>query len=132
MAGSRRWFQYNDDNGIGWAVQLDESNAESPGLGFSVIDATVATAGRRITRNNPIRMRYVLASAVIGGVLVSRKFYVGAIEADAWGATSVTVSGQAYTVTYRSGEAQKYIPPADTAQLDGDTDSNLAAGPAAP
>lgn len=128
--GSRRYFQYNDDNDVGYAVQLDESTAETADLGFSVVDSSVATAGRRIIRGVPIQMRYVLGAATVNGNLVKRKFFVGDIAANAWGATTVTVDGIAWTITYRHGERQKYIPPADTAQTDGDADANIAAGPA--
>ena len=32
MAGSRSWFLYEDDTGVKWSVQLDESNAELMGF----------------------------------------------------------------------------------------------------
>lgn len=128
--GSRRFFQYNDDKGVGYAVQLDESTAEVQDLGFSVIDASVAASGRRIIRGVPIQMRYLLGSAIVDGEVQKRKFFVGSLSANAWGATSVTVDGVAWTITYRHGERQKYIPPSDTAKKDGDTEANIAAGPA--
>lgn len=128
--GSRRWFQYNDDNDVGYAIQLDESTAETPALGFSVIDATVAASGRVIRRGYPVNPRYILCSRLVGGDVETRKVIVGDIAADAWGATTVTIDGNPWTVTYRHGERQQYIPPTDTEKTDGDTDSNVAAGPA--
>jgi hypothetical protein len=39
--GSRKWFNYVSDDGDTYAVELDESNAESVDLGF--VAATVST-----------------------------------------------------------------------------------------
>lgn len=128
--GSRRWFQYNDDNDVGYAIQLDESTAETLPLGFRVIDATVAASGRVIRRGYPVNPRYILISRLNGGEVETRKVLVGSIAADAWGATTVTIDGNPWTITYRHGERQQYIPPVDTAKKDGDTEANVAAGPA--
>lgn len=130
--GSRRWFQYNDDNDVGYAIQLDESTAETLPLGFRVIDATVAASGRVIRRGYPVNPRYILISRLNEGEVETRKVFVGSIAADAWGATTVTIDGSPWTITYRHGERQQYIPPVDTAKKDGDTDSNIAGGPALP
>jgi len=130
--GSRRWFQYDDDNDVGYAIQLDESTAETPVLGFSAIDPTVAASGRVIRRGYPVNPRYILISRLNGGDVETRKVVVGSIAADAWGATQITLDGQNWTITYRHGERQQYIPPTDTGKLDGDVDANVAAGPAGP
>lgn len=127
--GSRRWFQYNDDNDVGYAIQLDESTAETTGLGFGVIQPDVRQSGRIIRNGQPIKPRYLLLSRLDGTDVITKKVFVGDIAAEAWGATSVTIDGVAWTVTYRAGERQGYIPPADTEQTDGDTDANVAAGP---
>lgn len=130
--GSRRWFQYDDDNDIGYAIQMDESTAETAALGFKVIDPSVASSGRVIRRGYPINPRYILISRQAGTEIETRKVYVGSIAADAWGATTVTIDGNPWTITYRHGERQQYIPPVDTAKKDGDTESNIAGGPALP
>jgi hypothetical protein len=73
MTGSRRWFEYESNAGVLYAVELDESNAES-NLGgirlFSDLTAQAVLFPKRAS------MRYVNAS-LVGDPLQRRRFWVG-------------------------------------------------------
>lgn len=132
MSGSRRWFAYFTDDGTEFALQLDESVAESVSLGFgqSITGAVAADPGRRInpSRKGAVQPRYVLASRIdTDGREVRRKFYVGALSGAAWGGSpyGVTIDGDDWDITFRSGEKRSFIPASDTGIIDGDVDSNI-------
>jgi hypothetical protein len=124
--GSRRWFGYTADNGDNFAVELDESIYESVNLAFPGVAAgaipIVASSDR------PISMRRVTCSRVVNDETLRASFYVGTRDGyDTLLASGVlTVDGTAWNIQRAFGETRQYIPPTDTAQLDGDVDSNLA------
>lgn len=128
MAGSRRWFEYIDDFGIPYMVELDETLGENANMGFNPISAA-ARAGRRILRvssDRSLKARYLLAYYVdTDGRPVYRKFYVGRQDAPVWGASeTVDIGGQTYNITTKAGEVRYFVPPEDTGLIDGDVDSN--------
>ncbi len=131
MSGSRRYFAYFSDNSDEYAIQLDESVAESTSLGFgqSITQALASNPASRIfpSRKYPLEPRYVLAQRTDGdGRTVRRKFYVGALTAPAWSGApyGVVVDGQEWDITARVGESRYYVPAEDTGLIDGDVDSN--------
>lgn len=132
MAGSRRWFAYFDDGGTEYAIELDESVAESISLSFgqSITPAVAADLGRQIrpTTKRPIEPRYVLASRQdADDRTVKRKFYVGATSAPVFGGSpyGVLIDGQTWNITARVGEKRYYVPAKDTGLIDGDVDDNI-------
>lgn len=133
MVGSKRWFQYENDAGLKYAVELDESVYESAALGFAAVelaaDGPVAT-GRiiAVTASRPLQMRQVNGFFNdIDGMKVARTFYVGTVAAFAAikAAGLVSVSGQTYGLTSAKGEVAKLVPSIDTGIIDGDVDSNV-------
>lgn len=124
MTGSRRWFGYEGDDGTDYAVELDESVAESVALGFSSVAAgaiVIYASGSR-----PVAMRYVNVFRVIDDVTQRGRYQVGtraAMDSIA-AAGSVTVDGSLWQVTSAIGERRKIVPGTDSALLDGDLDSN--------
>ncbi len=134
MTGSRRYFAYFSDNSDEYAIQLDESVAESVSLGFgqSITQALASSPTSRIfpSRKFPIEPRYVLAQRTDGdGRVVKRKCYVGALTAPAWSGSpfGVDIDGATWDITARIGEARYYVPAEDSGQIDGDVDSNITA-----
>jgi hypothetical protein len=131
MAGSRRWFQYTSDKGFAYAVELDESTYETPALGFTAIDQATVAAGRVLAANSrrPISMRYVNAQRTENGDVFRRKFFVGALEADPYTGEDLTleVDGETWSVTSVIGERKVFPPLTDTANTDGDVDTNIVA-----
>ena len=129
MAGSRRWFKYEDDRGLGWAVELDESKYET-GLGFEAVASEDTAAGRIIRGNKPVSMRYVLASGTNDDdETVRQKFYIGSNEDPLWvgTASSIVYEGTTYSITGVRGERYLRVPEFDTGLTDGDVDPNFAA-----
>lgn len=133
MTGSRRWFEYQDDAGLGYAVQLDESVAEVTALGFGPVSAATVAARRfaKVSGQVPVKLRYLLVARVNEDEdTVRRKVYVGSPTAGAWvSANSITLDGEVYSIVGRVGEYRFSLPATDTAQTDGDIDANVAAGP---
>lgn len=130
MSGSRRYFEYAADNGLGYMVQLDESNAELAGAGFEQISAATKNSGRflKVSSTRPIEMRHLLLVGVdAGNKDVRRKLYVGDAEATLWQGTQtqVTLEGELFAITAYIGEKRFVIPDTDTEQDDGDVDSNI-------
>lgn len=130
MGGSRRYFEYTSDNGLGYMVQLDESNAELAGSGFTQISAATKSSGRflKVSATRPIEMRHLLLVGVdLGNKDVRRKLYVGDNNAVLWAGnqTQVTLDGELYSITAYIGEKRFVIPNTDTEQDDGDVDSNI-------
>lgn len=124
MTGSRRWFLYVANNADEFAVELDESVAESEALGFTgtaVGKPSIYVNGRR-----PLRPRYVNVFQVVDDVTIRRRFpvaTVAALEAIVT-AGSVTVDGSLWQASSAKGEERKIVPGTDSEQLDGDLDSN--------
>lgn len=127
MAGSLRWFGYEDDAGNNFAVQLDESTYESANLGFGAVAAGAIPIS--ITCKIPIEARKVNVSRVVNDQTIRACFYVGTPAALATIINSlpqITVDGVAWNVQSTVGEVHRIIPPTDTEQLDGDVDNNFA------
>lgn len=128
--GSRRWFQYEDNRGLTYAVQLDESIYETADLGFANVQAGVdgpQANGRVIaaTGNLPLRMRYVNVSRVTAaGVTERNRFFVGNPTAPIMTGNSltVTVDGVAWNLSSTRGERLQLVPATDTGKTDGDVE----------
>lgn len=137
MTGSRRWFGYEGDNVLQFAVELDESVYETAALGMAPIQsgATGPLAQGRVisvSGTRPLSMRYINATRVNArNVTERRRFYVGTIAAFAAlrAAGVVVVDGTSWSITSSRGEQAVGVPATDTAIDDGDTDDNFVAGP---
>lgn len=119
--GSRKWFDYVADDGTTYAVELDESNAESADLGF-----VAATVNKPVLGQGDRSLKMRSLSCVrrdADDKLVRRAFPVGTVAAynAAIAAGSVTVSGQAYQISTAKAESSKQaIVGIDTGRIDGD------------
>lgn len=122
MAGSIKWFEYTDDEGSTWAVQMDESNGEAVG---NADYTDTSTATMQLPRNcNPRYARYVNAAGTIARniIVTSAAANAGTLPAtisvlDALGATVELVLKQFV------GERMTRIPAAlDTGLTDGDAE----------
>lgn len=120
MAGSIKWFEYTDDEGSTWAVQMDESNGEAVG---NTDYTDTSTATMQLPRNcKPRYARYVDA---LGNI--ARNIIVTAAGANAASlpATITVIDALGATVTLILkqfvGEQMTKIPAAiDTGLTDGD------------
>lgn len=134
MAGSKRWFRYQDDAGNSYSVNLDESNSEGTVGGVTMMASRTAAHPRL---PNGLRMRYVNAF-LTATPLVKRKFWVGnplaipqvlasaAMLAGAYPSATdgATVAG-AWTISSYRGERNNGAPAlnttgGDTGLTDGD------------
>lgn len=143
MAGSNRFFSYQDDLARTWNCNLDESTYEQIQLGFGQEPSAVASAAGRIarvsSRRAPISLRYALCKGYDQhNVLVERKVYVGNTGAAIWqnptAAASVptlrdfsspTTAANLRDVKVSSlvGEVRRFIPAGDTGITDGDVET---------
>lgn len=129
MSGSRRWGQYESDDGLNFAVELDEDTRESASLDFGVVDLSETVEQGRVlmvTGSRPLKMRYVNANRVANGTTIRRSFPVGTLAAfsSIKGSQVINVGGIPWNVSSLIGERSILIPSQDTAQLDGDSDPN--------
>lgn len=126
--GSRRYFQYTADNGSEYAVELDESIAETAALGFEPLGGQRDVISLNSTR--PLRGRYVNLVRVADGNTIRAKQYIGSPAAfvDLQSAGSVTIGGETWGISTPVGERRQLVPLTDTEQLDGDVDTNIASG----
>jgi hypothetical protein len=124
MTGSRRWFGYTGDSGTKYAIEQDESVAESVALALGAVaeGAIPINATGRL----PIRCRYINVFKVVDDITIRRRFIVGTIAAFTAieAARSATIDGALWSVSSTVGERRKVIPLTDSEQLDGDLDSN--------
>lgn len=120
MAGSLKWFEYTDDEGDTWAVEMDESNGEAVGNSDYT---TSSTATMMLPRNcKPRYARYVDAAGKIARniIVTAAGANAGSVPAtisivDALGATVELILKQFV------GEQMTRIPAAiDTGLTDGD------------
>jgi len=141
MAGSLRYFAYQDDASNSWNVNLDESTYETLSLGFAQGPSTLATTQGRIlapSRKRPLEMRYAILKGLdVDSRVVSRKIYVGNTSATIWlNPTTAPLptlvdftpaaNGAALTavrVTALIGEKRYLLPGGDTGILDGDDET---------
>lgn len=134
MAGSKRWFRYQDDGGTALSVSIDESNGEATCGGVALMLNRTAAHPKMPAGN---KMRYCLAF-LTATPNIRRKFYVGnplavaQIQAGAAflagvypaAADAATVTA-AWTVTAFRGEKSSPAPAfnataGDTGLTDGD------------
>lgn len=120
MAGSRAWFNYVSDNGITYAIELDENLGLLEGAGF-----TAYTGGTlRTLLPQGMKPRYVNAVQVDGdgGGFKSRQFPMGTAEAALYLGTASTFlyNGFQYAVSSKRGE-QARLPKALPTGLTGDS-----------
>ena len=145
MAGSQKWFVYESDHGIKFAVQMDESNAEAMGFehyGSAQMAASQLPAPYTITPvPTNLEMRYAnciakFTDSVTGGLVTkSKSFLIPTIDtlksflSTAGGrilpAQSVIHNGISQNVVFHIistvGEKWKNLPTSyDTYQDDGD------------
>jgi len=114
MAGSRAWFNYVSDNGVAYAVELDEDAGTLAAFGF-----TAYTDGApHTTLPSGYKMRYVNASQISGNGagFVSRQFSIGTPTTQLYtGATSLfSVNNLNYAVSSSKGEKQRRPKAANT------------------
>lgn len=107
MTGSRAWFNYEADNGITYAVELDEDTGTLSGLGFTrYSDSTPST-----TLPQGWSMRYINAvkTSGDGAGFVSRRFPCGTTDAALYAGTSSTFTrgGDSFAVSSARGEDQR-------------------------
>jgi hypothetical protein len=119
MSGSRRWFQYTDDQGRDFAVELDESNSESNLDGIRLMGDI---DGSEILLPGRLNMRYVNTISR-DNALIRRKFFVGVVALfnSIESADSISDDGVIYKILSRRGERAAFPNPVDTAQIDGDS-----------
>lgn len=125
MVGSKAWFQYEDDTGLKYAVELDETAGDTEALGFGPVDISDTVAqGRMLTStgSRPLAMRYLNCSRLSSGATIRQKFFVGnpVDFADLRSVPSVTIGGVVWSVSSLRGEKVTLIPLTDSGQTDGD------------
>lgn len=125
MVGSKAWFMYEDDSGLNYAVELDESAGDAPDLGFSLVDISDTVGeGRMLTRTGtrPLAMRYVNCARLLDGATIRQSFPVGSSVAfsDLRSASTITVGGTVWNISSLRGEQVTLVPFTDTGRLDGD------------
>lgn len=118
MSGSRRWFEYIADTGTSYAVELDESNAESVLDGiriFGDIDGTEPLLPCRL------KMRYVNAILSTDNTQ-RRRFRIGtqALYNSIQAGDAIADNSLVWRILSRRGEVSAFPNPIDTSQLDGD------------
>lgn len=117
--GSRRWFEYGADDAQVYAVELDESNAESNIGGIRLCADVVAGTGLLPSRS---KMRYV-NTVLTTDLNVRRRFWIGekVVFDNIVPGDAIADGGDAYTILSKRGEAFTFPNLIDTAQTDGDT-----------
>ena len=114
MAGSRAWFNYVSNNGLSYAVELDEDTGKLTAFGFTpYTDSAPST-----TLPSGHKMRYINASQISGNGagFVSRQFPIGTSTTQLYtGAISVfSVNNLSYAVSSSKGEKQRRPKAANT------------------
>lgn len=142
MAGSLRYFAYQDDAANSWNVNLDESTYETTGLGFAQGPSTLASQQGRIIKvssKRPISMRYAIFRGLDADErVVTRKVFVGNPSALVWLNPLDSANypdlpdfspdglGQNLTsvrITALIGEKRFLLPGGDTGIIDGDEET---------
>jgi hypothetical protein len=125
MSGSVRVFNYVDDAGTSWAVNVNERNAKAFATGGADRFFPFAVTARpRLPRGTT--MRYVIA-ALVSNPLIKRRFWVGRAAAfpelvAQSGAFRTGVGSPPildWRVTHYAAEVVQYLPMTDTGQDDG-------------
>lgn len=138
--GSRRYFEYESDEGDTYGMELDESTYETAELGFGQqvdLEAPTYSGLLASSATRPLAPRYLnLVGTDADGRTVRRRVFVGDPDADAWtdpqsfSITLLTVSGGVATptpfvVSSAIGEQRRYIPRTDTGLTDGDEEVQI-------
>ena len=134
MAGSRKRFQYTNDAGVLYTVNLDESNSEGTIGGVAMF---LSRSAQLPELPKKTKLRYVNAY-LVSNPLIKRKFYIGnpacivqAVNGAALSAVPYPVPGDtagtplAWAITSYRGEESSPPPPinttsGDTGLIDGD------------
>lgn len=130
MAGSREYFKYVGDDGVEYAILIDESNGEATCGGTQLCDALTSATTQFLPRN--IKKRYINAT-LDSDPKVRRRFWVGAqgaitniLQGDEFKAVVYPVSGdsqgtqEAWTVNSYRGERTSFVSLTDTGLTEGD------------
>lgn len=137
MAGSLTWREYTSDNGVPYAIRVDESNARGAFTGGGADPLCPPRATDVPPLPNTIKPRYLLAYNQAKPVQ-KRKFILGdagqiesaltvgaTITAEQYpGAADTAGNNVTWVVTFYSGEKQKLVPAVsspDTGLTDGST-----------
>lgn len=125
MAGSKRFFNYTADNGIVYALSLDESNTEAVnGAAAAVPAAAARSIIPRSIGMNPRRFYYANSAGtrIISCIVLTPAIYAGTPPAT----IPDTLAGGAATLNFIRRTAEKFpgIRWADTGQQD--TDAEVA------
>lgn len=126
MAGSQKYFKYTADNGVTYAVRLDESNAELEDTGFT--DLTDTDDGLTELPKG-LKMRYV--NCINSATGAARKIYCGLNTAERFisgGIILLSLIGNVagagaflpFRITKAVGELSRLVNPIDTGLRDDD------------
>lgn len=104
MAGSKKWFIYNDDDGENWGVELDEDTGSLVGLDFSPY--TGSPSLDQLPRGKFMRYINAVQTSGSGAGFRYRSFPCGTDTAPLYDGTQTTftVNGLNYAVTSTRGE----------------------------
>lgn len=118
MSGSRRWFEYTADDNALFAIELDESNAESNISGTRLCADLVAGTGLLPARARPRYVNTVLST----DSLQRRRFVVGEAGLFATIAPGDVVAddGASWQILSKVGERFTFPKLTDSGLLDGD------------
>lgn len=125
MAGSKKWFVYEDDAGVDYAIQLDESNTEAVNAGNNSYPATGGPKDSVPRNIQPRELFYSNAdrTRTIRCVALTQTIY-NAIVTSSVGSTQTITDPIAGTgnlgLSRANGEKRRVPTPVDTGILDGD------------
>lgn len=117
MAGSMRWYKYNDDDDTDYGVLLDETTGSTAALGFT----PVATGDEVTQLPRGVKMRWINCTKMSGGGgegFVQAQFPVGSTNATAWTTKqlTLTVGSSTYVKTSSRGEQVRIVIATNTGQ----------------
>jgi len=119
MAGSRKWFNYTDDAGVTYGINLDESNTEvlnGNGLGFTTGTAALPRniRPREIFYSNAARTRTIRC------VALTAANYTDALTGGTPTITDPIAGTGNLALSRANGERRRIPTPLDTGLDDGD------------
>lgn len=118
MAGSKKWWIYNDDDGEDWGVELDEDIGSLAGLGFTAYSGTPSLD--QLPRGKFMRYVNAVQTSGTGAGFRYRSFPCGTDTAPLYDGTETTftINGLNYSVTSTRGEKTR-TPTAQNSGLKG-------------
>jgi hypothetical protein len=118
MAGSRRWFVYNDDDGENYGVELDEDTGTLGGLDFTPYTGNPTLD--QLPRGTFMRYINAVQTSGTGAGFRYRSFPCGTDTATLYDGTQATftINGLNYSVTSTRGERSRK-PTANNSGLQG-------------